>query len=219
MSDDWRRCADVFGIARAHYAATRHGVRETQNALVGRLATGTMRARARIILLEGELGNSSLGASATEEEVPAKFWAAIREHTKMFPSPSASYRGDWEAGDFELCSLTTKQGDPGHFGGHVQNVRFHMAEIPFLEAAQNPATESGKSRGGRPTASWWGAFAEELAVYVHDQGVPSGSGTVGQSEIIEEICKRMAARGLEEPSRTSVQPVVNNVLRRVRSAG
>lgn len=73
--------------------------------------------------------------------------------------------------------------------------------------------------GGRKPAIWWPDFAEELAVYVHEDGLPAGTDTEGQSEVIEAIFHRMAEREKPEPGRPTVQPVINAVLRRVRSAG
>jgi len=73
-------------------------------------------------------------------------------------------------------------------------------------------------RRGRPPANWWPDFAEELAVYLHDMGLPQGSGTDGQTEVIDAVFARMVAAGKEEASRASVQNVVNAVLLRIRSA-
>ncbi|MFC3175411.1 hypothetical protein ACFOD9_14225 [Novosphingobium bradum] len=81
-----------------------------------------------------------------------------------------------------------------------------------------PQTSALPSRSGkgRPAANWWPAFAEELAVYLHDSGPPQGTGTEGQSEMLAEIFRRMNERGHGEPSRSTVQPVINAVLQRVR---
>jgi hypothetical protein len=76
-----------------------------------------------------------------------------------------------------------------------------------------------KSAGGRPTAGWWAAFAEELAVYIHEVGVPEGLGSEGQGEVINSVCDRMSERSvLETPNRRSVQPIVQAVLDRIRAA-
>lgn len=75
-----------------------------------------------------------------------------------------------------------------------------------------------KESGRRP-ANWWPDFAEELAVYIHSEGIPAGHGQEGQSAMIDEIFRRLSARGKDEPSRTTVQPVLRAVLNRLRSAG
>jgi hypothetical protein len=75
------------------------------------------------------------------------------------------------------------------------------------------------ARGGRPPAKWWPDFAEELALFVHENGVPEGQGHDGQSAMIDAIFARLAKRGKSEPGRGTIQPVINAVLRRIRSAG
>jgi len=84
-----------------------------------------------------------------------------------------------------------------------------------------PAIEgTGEIRsGGRRAAKWWPDFAEELAVYLHDFGLPDGHGHDGQSEVVKAVFDRLAAAGKPEPGRSAVQPVINAVLERIRSAG
>ncbi|MEA1072186.1 hypothetical protein [Sphingomonas sp. LY160] len=78
------------------------------------------------------------------------------------------------------------------------------------EASQTAAT----SARGRPSAGWWPAFAEELAVYVHDLGPPDSG---GQAQMMRDIFDRLARRGISEPGRSSVQPVIARVLRRLNA--
>lgn len=73
--------------------------------------------------------------------------------------------------------------------------------------------------GGRPSAKWWPDFAEELALYVHECGIPDGQGHEGQSEMMEAIFKRLVEAGKPEPGRATVQRVINAVMARIRSAG
>lgn len=73
-----------------------------------------------------------------------------------------------------------------------------------------------KSTKGRPAAGWWPTFAEELATYIHEVGIPAGQGNEGQSALIDTICERLARQGKPEPSRSTIQPVINAVLRRLR---
>lgn len=77
----------------------------------------------------------------------------------------------------------------------------------------------GKPGRGRPAANWWPAFAEELAIAIYEDGFPEGSGHTGQSELLDNVCARLSAAGKPEPSRSTVQPVINAVLARGRSAG
>ena len=48
--------------------------------------------------------------------------------------------------------------------------------------------------------------------------MPAGTGNEGQTEIIDAVFKRMNEQGKSEAARTTVQPVVNAVLARWRSA-
>lgn len=73
--------------------------------------------------------------------------------------------------------------------------------------------------GGRSPANWWPDFAEELALYIFECGIPAGEGVKGQSAMLNAICDRMAANGKPEPGRSTVQPVINAVLLRTRAAG
>ena len=86
-----------------------------------------------------------------------------------------------------------------------------------MEADVQTDTVSGK--GGRPTADWWPDFVAELVAYAKSPGLPPGVAHVGQSQVIKEVCERLAERGKEEPTRTQIQEVVNAVLRRDRLAG
>lgn len=72
---------------------------------------------------------------------------------------------------------------------------------------------------GRSAAKWWPDFAEELALTVYEEGIPEGTGHEGQSDLLDKVFARLSAAGKPEPSRTTVQPVINAVLARIRSAG
>lgn len=96
----------------------------------------------------------------------------------------------------------------------------HELEAPELsdDSFVSEAGES-KQRRGRPPANWWPDFAEELALTIHEEGIPAGTGHVGQSGLLDKVCERLAQSGKPEPSRTTAQPVINAVLARIRSAG
>lgn len=94
---------------------------------------------------------------------------------------------------------------------------------PGLEeiARDNAACDASdaKQGRGRPAAKWWPDFAEELAIAIYEDGLPEGKGHEGQSELLDRVCARLSAAGKPEPSRSTVQPVINAVLARGRSAG
>ncbi|WDR06675.1 hypothetical protein PSQ90_04210 [Devosia rhodophyticola] len=75
------------------------------------------------------------------------------------------------------------------------------------------------ARGGRPKSENWTNWIAELVNYIHEEGMPSGSGAEGQDAVIGAIEERLAARGLDTLSRSTVQPVVRAALLRLRSAG
>lgn len=76
-----------------------------------------------------------------------------------------------------------------------------------------------KQGRGRSAAKWWPDFAEELALTVYEEGIPGGAGHEGQSELLDKVFARLSAAGKPEPGRATVQPVINAVLARIRSAG
>jgi hypothetical protein len=86
------------------------------------------------------------------------------------------------------------------------------------DSAATDASEPKPARG-RSAAKWWPDFAEELALTVYMEGIPEGTGHEGQSELLDKVFARLSAAGKPEPGRATVQPVINAVLARIRSAG
>jgi hypothetical protein len=74
-------------------------------------------------------------------------------------------------------------------------------------------------RGGRPKSDNWANWIAELATYVHEEGIPSGTAAEGQDAVIGAIEERLAAKGHDSLGRSTVQAVVRAVLIRLRSAG
>lgn len=143
-------------------------------------------------------------------------------------SKSIHRESDWLAGDFEFKVIAADgRSGWGHNGrGAAIGLEIDANHLPQfswplpdrdkeIEADRSPAQRSG----GRPAANWWPDFAEELAVHIHENGIPEGHGHDGQSALIDAVFARMAEQGKLEPGRGTVQPVVNAVLRRIRSAG
>jgi hypothetical protein len=54
--------------------------------------------------------------------------------------------------------------------------------------------------------------------YIHENGVPEGVGSQGQEELIAAVADRLAARGIEALARSTVQPVIQAVLDKLRAA-
>lgn len=156
------------------------------------------------------------------EEPPAK---VPREFWCHFHYAGEDYRNcDLVTGDFRFnyvgSEYSSREGSA--YAVHFDHKGLPTLTIPNWQApgvSLNSAPPVGQAGKGRKPANWWAAFAEELVVYHHECGIPEGAGADGQSEVIDAVFSRMTARGLPEPSRTTVQPVVSGLLRRIRSAG
>jgi len=120
------------------------------------------------------------------------------------------YQGDIEF--FHVCFW------PDALPGGVDNLLSSAetkAEKASLPAPANPEARTWR---GRKPAAWWPAFAEELAIHIHENGIPEGTGSDGQGEIINALLQRLADRG-HDASRTTIQPVIQSVIARLRAAG
>ncbi|WP_374412103.1 hypothetical protein [Novosphingobium colocasiae] len=151
--------------------------------------------------------------------VPTSFWAS-------FAASEPVRKGwDWLAGDFEFKLDGKRRGWGENGSGAALGLEVDANQLPQFSwtlpgnEKQVVSTPSPAQRGGgRPAANWWPDFAEELAVYIHESGIPDGRGHDGQSSLIDAVFARMAEQGKPEPGRGTVQAVVNAVLRRIRSA-
>lgn len=171
---------------------------------------------------------------ANEEEafenvaIPSWFWE------KCAVGPDAIL--DWQSGTFAGRGLV---------GANVQKVRIkgaefdiagmveleamlreqdHPADVPLAGTGAVTETRSAKSaeplpRGGRPKSENWANWIAELVSFIHEEGIPNGSGAEGQDAVIGAIEERLAARDFESPSRSTVQAAVRAALVRLRSAG
>lgn len=154
------------------------------------------------------------------EKVPREFWA----HYYYAGENNRSF--DTIAGDFRFAYTDDEY---SHRDGSAYEVFFDPRGLPgvavpslhgsidTMPEKQSPALLSQGTKGRKP-ANWWPDFAEELAMYVHEHGFPTGHGSEGQSQMIDAIFRCMIERGKPEPARSTVQPVINAVLRRFRSA-
>jgi len=122
---------------------------------------------------------------------------------------------------------------PGTVSGYndgikFYDVRFHpnglkvpdpVAPFPIQMGPSLPTPEplesAPRSNRGRKPAAWWPAFAEELAAYIHEAGIPPGTGSDGQGEMIDAILQRLQNRDVEA-SRTTIQPAIQATLDRLR---
>lgn len=187
---DWLSASETIRLVRTATLSPR-----SHETICTRAHAGLIRARAELLLLGVDKRENS--------EVPKQFWWA-EGHDAL--------QQNWETGDFE--TWIDKRFHMKAFG-----IRFHRDDIRRMTPSAFPeftAVEEPKNAGGRSMSRLWPDWVAELATYVHENGVPLGVGTKGTDALIEEIATRLQVRGLEAPSRSTVQETVNTVLRRLR---
>jgi hypothetical protein len=195
--------------------------RVANDTLLRRLEAGQLPARAAQLKLAWDYNFSrdSLEPIVPDTDgkaaIPTLFWRYFQV------CKSVDRQIDWLAGDF---AFTLSGVEVGGFipscDGHVIGLEVDANHLPpDINSKTGPAQSAGTRSGGRPAANWWPDFAEELAVYIHENGIPDGQGHDGQSSLIDAVFARMVERGKPEPGRGTVQAVMNAVLRRIRSAG
>ncbi|WP_156317920.1 hypothetical protein [Blastomonas sp. AAP25] len=208
------------------YGDEEHCWKAAHDTLLRRLQSGQLAGRAAQVLFEWDDGSEPSEPLCPDRNgrvlVPSRFW------TYFLQSKSIHREADWLPGDFSF-TLSYSSG----FGrldatckGTVIGLEVDENDLPKLawtgnkEASGRGSMQSAVARsGGRSPAKWWPDFAEELALYVHECGIPDGQGHDGQSEMMEAIFKRLAEAGKPEPGRATVQSVINAVMARIRSAG
>jgi len=222
----------VQSLARLHDLSGRFAdfdvcLNAAEETVLARLASGQVPTRASFVEYTS---TEEFLVTKTDEAVPETFWRS------WVAARPIEREADWIVGDFRYDHGADWSDFP--CWGKAFGVAFEVSALPWMDACQvapedlsrivelesalDEMTTSqtsalpSRSGKGRPAANWWPAFAEELAVYLHDSGPPQGTGTEGQSEMLAVIFRRMNERGHGEPSRSTVQPVINAVLQRVR---
>ena len=188
---DWLRASETIQRVRAATLSPRSNI-----TICTRAHAGLVRARAELLMLGSD--------TRENHEVPTQFWWA-EGHEALTQN--------WETGDFE--TWIDKRFHMKAFG-----ITFHRDDIRQMVPSAFPEStaviEEPKNAGGRSMSRLWPDWVAELAAYVRQTGVPVGAGTKGADALIEEIATRLQVRGLEAPSRSTVQETVNTVLRRLR---
>lgn len=124
---------------------------------------------------------------------------------------------NWATGDFKVHL----DNDARTISLSVIGLQFDRlaVESVFSEAPSGVAKEVEtveRAQTGRPRSAAWADWIAELSSFIHERGFPEGSGSQGQEALISGIADRLAERGLEGPSRSTVQSVVQAVLDRHR---
>lgn len=161
------------------------------DAVFKRARSGQIGARARAYVVDGQRFN--------DVEVPADFWGGF----------SDGLADNWATGDFDAI-LDSEMTRAAAFG-----VEFWGPDITAIVPA--PKAEATPSPGRR-RGDFWADWTAELVARIHEHGMPAGQGAEGQQELINAVADALMARGIEPPGRTTVQPIVQAVLSRLRKS-
>ena len=131
--------------------------------------------------------------------------------------PNIEY-ANWQTGDFKL----TVERDFSDVTLKIVGLEFDKAALiqSFTSDKQPVILERFERTGGkrgRPPSPAWPEWIAELVAHIHEHGFPAGEGSQGQEALITTLADRLAGRGIESPSRATVQAAVRSVLERLRS--
>jgi len=191
--DDWLTAAETLRLVRTE---VRSGAGE---AIAKRARAGLLRSFASTLRYKNE--------NRGDRMIPAMFWEAYGH---------AVFADNWAVGDFSTWIDDQKI--------EAFGVCFHRSDletmIPNAFKVDEPvdAASPAPKAGGRPLSVLWPDWVAELAAHVHEHGIPPGEGVAGQDELIAAVEIALAKRGLEAPSRATVQGTVRKVLERLRKA-
>lgn len=192
--EEWLTASETIRLVRTATMSPASNI-----TIATRANAGLVRAHADLLIIGSE--------SRRDIAVPVKFWWATGHE---------ALTQNWETGDFETWV-------DRRFHLQAFGVRFHREDIqrmlPGSFAIEPTVTKAeARSSGGRRMSELWPEWVAELVIQIHDAGVPPGIGSQGADELIATLATRLAERGLEAPSRTTVQETVAAVLRRLREA-
>lgn len=183
--------------------------------IMRRLNSGLIRTKAsrQKVVVKDRYGIIIETEVTSESEIPVWVW------THSFHQKE--HKQDWLSGVFFLeCHVDKQFKDVTLFG-----VELCVSDIVGMPETLHPGSgqielnDDRKTRsGGRGKSDAWPDWIAELALYLHVEGIPEGSGVKGQDELIDAIESRLSERGVSTLGRTTVQPVVRAVLQRLRSA-
>ncbi|WP_375272681.1 hypothetical protein [Sphingomonas sp.] len=172
---------------------------EAQATLVGALASGELRA----IGLEVTAPRNTIIEIARKphEElqlIPIQFW--------ILATQIDINQWRWESGFFKCNnqSLVTYNASTEY-----NSVKFHKRDIGDIV---NPSSEPVRS--GRPMASLWPEWVAELTAAVYAGDIKEH---MRSAEVHRVLAERLAARSVEEPSKSTINPTLTAVLKRLRA--
>lgn len=225
---------EVFELLASEYDRKRNG-RDWEKAqtdallaIISRLISGTTFAWAsacRIDCSDPRYGSNGhlfdpldFYVKDTAGRVPIEFWSNFRSAPKggcTFDEVTGDFRFSFVDEEFRLREgiaqqvFLNRRGLPALAVPSWTYTDQLNPSVPSLNASQSGAQSS--NAGGRRPANWWPDFAEELAFYIFEHGLPET-----QQNLIEAMQLAVASRGKPEPSRSQIQPVVRALFTRIR---
>jgi hypothetical protein len=204
------RCLDELSAAIGGDKA-RAGELIIRNCRAGLVPSRCTRLRWRVSDRYGDEDQS-------EENTTIPDW--VWEHCLGEPDAILNWPANIFAGEGEI--------DGDRYKVTVSGVQFEVGAVIAVEkmelSSRSPAAEEAKPSEDRPKlqgrrlSSEWPFWVAELVATIHEEGAPAGLGSQGQEELIKRVADRLAERGREPLGRSTVQPVVQAVLDRLRAA-
>lgn len=150
-------------------------------------------------------------------KVPVEFWMHFHyagEGARIFDAIAGDFR-------FEYSDAEYSMRDGVAYGVYFDQRGLPPASVPnwlgpaesAMRSAEHPGYLVTQEQRGRRPANWWPDFAEELAVYIHEFGLPDT-----QDAMISAVQLAMTTRGKIEPSRAAIQPVIRALFMRIGRA-
>jgi hypothetical protein len=189
--EDWLSASETIRLVRAETLSRRAHI-----AIATRAHAGLLRTRADLLIVNNSQRHR-------DTDVASGFWWAEGQD---------ALTQNWQMGDFE--TWIDRRVRYQAFG-----VKFHrdgVAAMVPTAAIRDASPPSSKEAGGRPMSSLWPNWVAELVALIHEEGLPAQPSGTGADDLISRVGDRLAGRGLEGPSRSTIQETVRAVLRRLR---
>jgi hypothetical protein len=190
---------------------------EAQRLLLRSCRAGLLSARCESIWWRVTTRYGQTDDQEANVTVPDWFWencAAGPDAVLNWPSSRFAGKGIVDGDEYKV-KMSGVQFNVGEY------VEVESMEFSSRRAAQDAASKeviASPIAAGRPLSDRWRPWIAELVAEIHDHGVPEGVGSQGQEQIINAVADRLASRGEEALGRSTVQPVVQAVLDRMRTA-
>ncbi len=170
---------------------------------------GVLRARATKLRITEETSADDWDPEVKEEQnaqIPDWVWTLlVRRHPDNC---------DWNSGT--IRGSIARHPD-GFTTVEAFDIRFNAEDLNRHFPRPGQSSDIPKRGGGPKKADWWPEFTAEMVALVHEEGLPEGKGTEGAEGLIKKVLSRLQERGVNAGDRSTVQPHVNAVLKRLRA--